>query len=144
MPENNSRVMLSDEVGIAGGDPYAIRDDDLVIILDAPNIGAITSVKLKLDDNRIQLKGQSLVPNSYAVYVAAVYGKQLHDEPLSVAGGGLIRAFTFGHKISAWLENDNGARAAALRSVIKDTGTTVLALSQQAVAQQMGNDEVVH
>ena len=137
-------IFPDDDPRVAAGNPYDLKNYDLALAVDTPGACALTACIIEFEDDRIEHLSQGVVPDRYAIYIAAIYGNQLYPEPLRVARHGVVRAFTFGAKVADWLAENNEIRATYLQNQIKALGTDIARLIQDTAKIRSSPDNTLH
>ena len=126
-------VLPANDPGTKPGNPHDLRDFDIAIIVDTPGGCGVGAGLVEFDGDRIAHLSQVTVSDRYFIYVVALYGNQLYDAPFKVSRNGVVRAFTFGDKIRAWLREDNDTRAETLRRQVRTLGTDIARMIEEAI-----------
>lgn len=138
MPDKKYEILSANDPSLDPGNAQALLEYDLALVVDSSDASAITACMVEFDGDGIADLSRSIMPNRNAIYVTAVYGQQLHDAPLKVARGGVVRAFTFGAKVHKWLAENRDVREAFMRKQIQALGTDIARMMKEALKQQRG------
>ena len=144
MTVRSYELFPADDRRLAAGNPYDLKNYDLALVVDTPGACAVTACIIEFEDDRITDLSQGVVPDSNAIYVVAIYGNQLYPEPLRVARGGVVRAFTFGAKVADWLAENNEIRATYLHNQIKAIGTDIARMMAEAARLSGDRQDTLH
>lgn len=138
------QILPADDPSVKAGNPYDMRDFDIAIIVDTPLGCGLAAGMIEFDGDRITDVSQDTVPDRHSIYIVAIFGNPLDDGPMKLARSGVVRAYTFGDKIQAWVAENSDVRAETLRRQIRALGTDIGGMIEEATRIHSSQPSTLH